>query len=184
MKVKVAASGLLLILLASCSSLSDAVNYFREVGYTYTSIQNVNERSISFSNGMGVRTNRMIIAVNQTPVFLVIENYTGSGYFYLKKQKVRFSGNGDIEMMGLSRGVIQYVFDLVENKRTIILADGSEWLVPRDEDWKKVGKWITDSEIIIPDNRPPEGDFFINPATLESILAFKLDKPAEDENEN
>jgi len=185
MKIKLLVSSLLLCLLLSCSSFdSDKLNYYKEVGYVYTTITNVNDRSISFANGLSARTNRIIIAVNSTPVLLVIENYTGSGYFYLRKHRVNFAGGGDIEMMGLNRGVVQYVFDLNKEKYTITLADGSKWQLPRKDDWDKVGGWLTDSEIIIPENRPPKGVFFINPATMQSVLALKLDKAGEEINEN
>ena len=171
---------LVTLLLSSCSSFdSGKTNYYREVGYIYTTITGVNDRSVSFANGMTVRTNRIIIAVNSTPVLIVVENYMGSGYFYLRKSKINFSSGSDIEMMGLNRGVIQYVYDINKENKILILTDGSEWYIPRNEDWEKVVNWITDPEIIIPDNRPPQGEFFINTATTESVLAFKVENTTD-----
>lgn len=165
-----------LSLILSCSTSGiGGDNYYREVGYVHTTIANVNNQSVSFSNGLSVRTNRIIIAVNSTPVLLVIENYLGSGYFYLKKSKINFSSESDIEMLGLNRGIIQYVHDINDKNKTIILSDSTKWYVPNKEDWEKVDNWITDSEIIIPDNRPPQGRFFINTASAESILALQVD---------
>lgn len=183
MKITTTVLILAALFLSSCSSFdSDKTNYYKEVGYIYTTITNVNDRSVSFANGMSVQTNRIIIAVNSTPVLLVIENYRGSGYFYLRKSKVLFSVGGemdDVEMMGLNRGVIQYVYNLNTENKILILSDGSQWYIPQNEDWEKVVNWITDSEIIIPENKPPKGNFFINTATTETVLAFKVENKTD-----
>lgn len=83
---------IIVLIFTSCSGI-DSRNYFQEVGYIYTTIANVNDISVSFANGMAIKTNRIIIAVSSTPVLLVIENYKGAGYFYLRNSKISFSGS-------------------------------------------------------------------------------------------
>lgn len=166
-----------IILLSSCSSF-DSRDYFQEVAYASTTIASVDDRTINFTNGMVVKSNRLIIAVNSTPVLLVIENYTGSGYFYLRNSKINFSsGNTDIESMGVQRGRIQYLQSIDKENRTIKLADDSEWYIPMDEHWASVDDWLTRPELIIPYNKPPKGEFFINTATSESVLGIRTDEP-------
>ncbi|WKZ69503.1 MAG: hypothetical protein QY331_16190 [Melioribacteraceae bacterium] len=166
---------IIVLIFTSCSGI-DSRNYFQEVGYIYTTIANVNDRSISFSNGMTIRTNRIIIAVNSTPVLLIIENYTGAGYFYLRNSKINFSGSGDIEMMGMMKGRIQYVQSIDQENRIIRLADDSDWFIPRDEDWNAAKDWLTTPEIILPDNKPQQGEFFIHTVSAKSVLAVNVDR--------
>lgn len=150
------------------------------MGYIYTTISNVNDRSVSFANGMTIRTNRIIIAVNSTPVLLVIENYTGAGYFYLRNSKVNFSGSGDIEILGMMKGKIQYVQSIDQENRIIKLVDDSQWFIPNDNDWNAAKEWLTKPDLIIPDNKPQHGEFFINIVTAESVLAINVDKTKAD----
>lgn len=166
-----------LLLLLSCSS-SVTHEYFREVGYIQTTIANVNDRYISLSNGMGIKTDRIIIAVNSTPVLLVIENYTGSGYFYLRNNKVNFSINpesADIEMLGGQRGRLHYLKDINEENRTVTLVDSTQWFIPIEEQWEQVKKWNNNPELLIPDNKPANGEFFIHTPTSQSALAVRTD---------
>lgn len=150
------------------------------MGYIYTTISNVNDRSVSFANGMTIRTNRIIIAVNSTPVLLVIENYTGAGYFYLRNSKVNFSGSGDIEILGMMKGKIQYVQSIDQENRIIKLVDDSQWFIPNDNDWNAAKEWLTKPDLIIPDNKPQHGEFFINIVTAESVLAINVDNTKAD----
>lgn len=179
MKKHIAALSIVSFLLISCSGL-DSRTYFQEVGYIYTTISNVNDRSVSFANGMTIRTNRIIIAVNSTPVLLVIENYPGAGYFYLRNSKVNFSGSGDIEILGMMKGKIQYVQSIDQENRIIKLVDDSQWFVPNDYDWNAAKEWLTKPNLIIPDNKPQHGEFFINIVTAESVLAINVDNTKAD----
>lgn len=177
MKKQIAALSIASLILISCSGL-DSRTYFQEVGYIYTKIANVNDQYVSFSNGTTVKTNRIIIAVNSTPVLLVVENYAGAGYFYLRNSKINFSGSGDfddVEMRGLMKGKIQYVQSIDQEKRIIKLADNSEWFIPKDDDWNSAKEWLTKPDLIIPDNKPLQGEFFINIITAESVLAVNVD---------
>lgn len=172
---------LLLLFAISCSSF-DQLESFREVGYVQTTIANVNDRTIDFSNGMSARADRIIIAVNSTPVLLILENYTGSGYFYLRQKKVGFTisqsqQDTDIDMLGLRRGSINYVQQIDSVNHIVQLADNSAWFVPNIDQWKHVRYWLTDPEIIVPENKPPSGEHFINTATAEGALVFKVDEP-------
>ena len=131
---------------------------------------------------MLVTTSRIIIAINSTPVLLIIENYSGSGYFFLNNTKVRFSigklesqEDTDIDLLGLKRGEINYVQELNNEDKIITLADNTKWFVPNPEQWERARGWLTSPEIIIPYNKPPKGEFFINTSTAESILAVKVD---------
>jgi len=180
MRTKIVIVILSLALLISCSSWDNLESY-REVGFASTTIANVNDRNVTFANGLSVTTNRIIIAVNSTPVLLVLENYSGSGYFYLRNSKVGFTvakstdqGEADIDLLGFRRGEINYIHEIDETNKIITLADNSKWMVPNKEQWEKASKWLTSPEIIIPENRPPKGLFFINTATSESVLAIRV----------
>ena len=168
----------LLLFAISCSSF-DQLESFREVGYVKTTIANVNDRTIDFSNGMSARADRIIIAVNSTPVLLIVENYTGSGYFYLRQKKVGFTINQseqDIDLLGLKRGNINYVQQIDSVNHVVQLADNSAWFVPNIDQWKQVRYWLTDPEIIVPENKPTDGEYFINTATAEGVLVFRVDE--------
>ena len=166
---------IVLFVLTACSSF-DSRSYFHEVGFVQATIANVNDRTISLSNGMTVKTDRIVIAVNSTPVLLIIENYTGSGYFYLRKSKISFGSSGDIEIMGLQRGRTQYIQSIDKEKRTIKLADDSEWFIPLDGHWDSIDGWLTSPEIIIPYNKPPQGEFFINTESAKSIVGININE--------
>lgn len=166
-----------LLFILSCSS-SITHEYYQEVGYIQTHITNVNDQYVSFANGMGVKTNRIIIAVNSTPVLLVIENYTGSGYFYLRNNKVNFSINqsaADLDLLGVQRGRLHYLHDFNEDNRTITLVDSTQWFIPVEEQWKQVKNWKSNPELLIPDNKPPKGEFFIHTPTSQSVLGINVE---------
>lgn len=183
MKIKLVLIILSFSFLFSCSSWDNLESY-REVGFTSTTITNVNDRNVTFANGLQVETNRIIIAVNSTPVLLVVENYTGSGYFFLRNSKVRFSiaksesqQDVDIDLLGLRRGEVNYIQELDNTNKTITLADNSKWTLPNPQQWEQASKWLTTPEIIIPYNKPPKGVFFINTTTSESVLAVRVENP-------
>ena len=183
MKTNTIVSVVVFAFLISCSSWDNLESY-REVGFTSTTIANVNDRNVTFANGLQVETNRIIIAVNSTPVLLVVENYTGSGYFFLRNSKVRFSvpksesqQDVDIDLLGLRRGEINYIHSINDTNKTITLADNTKWTLPNPKQWEQTSKWLTTPEIIIPHNRPPKGVFFINTTTSESVLAMRVENP-------
>ncbi len=169
----------LTFILSSCSS-DISHQYFSEVGYIQTVITNVNDRTISLSNGMNLKTDRIIIAVNSTPVLLVIENYSGSGYFYLRNNRVNFSvasaGAFDIDMMGLNRGRLHYLDDFNQENQTITLVDSTQWFVPLEEQFQQVKNWKTTPELIIPYNKPKQGEYFIHAPSSQSVLAIPVDE--------
>ncbi len=167
-----------LTFIISCSS-SVSHQYFSEVGYLKTVIANTNDRIISLANGMNLKTDRIIIAVNSTPVLLIIENYTGSGYFYLRNNRVNFTidpSNADLDMLGINRGRLHFLQDIDKENRTITLVDSTRWFVPIDEHWQQVQKWTTIPELLIPYNQPEKGEYLIHVPTAQSILAIPIDE--------
>lgn len=177
MKIKTVILLISLTILLSCSS-SITNQYFSEVGYVQTVITNVNDRTVSLANGMNLKTDRIIIAVNTTPVLLVIENLTGSGYFYLRNSRVNFSvsnsGNFDLEMM-TNRGRLHFMDDFDEENQTITLVDSTVWLIPLDEHFEMIKSWKSNPELVIPYNRPKEGEYFIHTPTTQAVLAIPVD---------
>lgn len=160
---------------ACSSSQYDYVH--KEIQYLQTTIANVNDYDIYLSNGLTLRSNRLIIAVNSSPILLVIDNNLRSGYFYNRNSKVNvtFSNLFDIDLLMSNEGYLHFVQSVDIQNKIVTLVDGSNWYIPNEIDISKVNAWQTNPEIIIPINKSEQGNVFIHPVSSESIFAVRVE---------
>ncbi|MBZ0179041.1 MAG: hypothetical protein K8F36_07105 [Melioribacteraceae bacterium] len=168
---------ILLMYIASGCSSSQYDYIYKEIQYVQTTIANVNDYTITLSNGLVLRSRQLTIAVNSTPILLVIDNNLRSGYFYNRNSKVNvtFGNLFEPDLMVFNEGYLHFVHDIDPQNKIITLIDGSTWFVPRDEDISKAKKLLTNPEIIIPINKSMQGTYFINTVSSESILVLRVD---------
>ncbi len=172
---------LLMYIVSGCSS-SQYDYVYKEIQYVQTTISNVNDYTITLSNGLVLRSKQLTIAVNSSPILLVIDNNLRSGYFYNRNSKVNvtFGNLFEPDLMMFNEGYLHFVRDIDRQNKTITLIDGSIWFIPKDDDVYKTEALLTNPEIIIPVNKSTQGKYFISTVSSESILVFSVDDPKQD----
>lgn len=171
----------LLFIASGCSS-SQYDYVYKEIQYVQTTIANVNDYTITLSNGLVLRTKQLTIAVNSSPILLVIDNNLRSGYFYNRNSKVyvTFGNMFEPDLFMFNEGYLHFVRDIDPQRKIITLVDGSTWFVPSDEDVSKTKVLLTNPEIIISVNKSSQGTYFLSTVNSESILVFRVDSSQQD----
>gem|GEM_PF-5255516 len=162
----------LMLLLQYCSPATETYkDLIREVRFFKGTIHEVNRRVITLTDGSVWIANRIIIAVNLTEVFFVLESLVETGYMYLNGTKIRVSHSAvaGTDNFRYQYGYLNYIQDYDKDNGIIKLSDGSLWIVYK-EDEPEVEKWLSTREVVIPENEM----YMINPFKIKSVRVKKI----------
>ncbi len=168
----------LTFLLQNCSPATETYkDLIREVRFFKGTIHDVNRKVVTLTNGSSWITNRIIIAVNLTEVFFVLESLLDNGYMYLNGTKIpvkhnSISGSDDFRYQ---YGYLNCIKNFDSKNGVVELSDGSLWLVYKDDE-PVVAKWLSTREVVIPENEM----YMINPYKIKSIRVRKIQKGESD----
>lgn len=160
-----------LISLAGCAGSMATGETYNQVRYTKGIIHSVDRDIVTLSDGSVWKTNRILTAVNMSPVMLVIRETLDEGFLYVDGFKYRlFMQMPDVERISFYNiGFLDLVQNLDKKKAVITLFSNSKFYV-RPEDIPKIEEWGAGPEVIISSERT----FLINPRTLESVPVIEI----------
>ncbi len=162
----------------SCAPATETYkDMIREVRFFKATIHDVNRKVVTLANGSSWVTNRIIIAVNLTEVFFVLESLLDNGYMYLNGTKIRVSHNslGGTDDFRYQYGYLNFIKNFDKENGVVELSDGSLWIVYKDDE-DEVSKWLSTREVIIPENER----FMINPYKIKYVRVRKIEKEDSD----
>ncbi len=162
-----------IILIHSCAPATETYkDLIREVRFFKGTIHNVNRRVVTLADGSSWITNRIIIAVNLTEVFFVLESMLDNGYMYLNGTKIAVRHNAitGSDNFRYQYGYLNYIRNFDKKNGVIELSDGTLWAVYKDDE-KEAGKWLSTREVVIPENE----HFMINPYKIKQIRVRKIE---------
>ena len=169
MKRLLSISILILLTSWSCSTSNSYKTEINYVQYFKSMIQTIDRNYIFLANGTEWKTDRFVIAVNLTDIFLVMTNY-GFNYAFINGTKYNISPiNDGIEHLQYHRGYLHRLSKLNTESNEIKLLDGSIWKVIEKGD-VNIGNWSSDSEMIVDES----DNIIINPRRIEAVRVDRI----------
>ncbi len=160
-----------LLILYGCANLYQTSGYYNEVRFTRGIIHSVDRNIVSLSDGSVWKVDRIITAVNMSPVMLVVRETLDEGFLYVDGIKYRLILSiPDIERISFySLGYLDLIQKLEKKKSAITLFQGSKFYV-RPQDIPVIESWGAGPEVIINADR----NYLINPRTMRGIPIIEI----------
>lgn len=141
----------------------------RRIRYFSATIHNIENKYVTLADGNVWEANRLVIAVNLTEVFFVLEEALDVGYMYVSGTKLRVSRPGYGNFVW-NYGTEAYYVETTNSNSVMNLSDGTTWIIALNER-EKVLNWSPGDDVVITNDR----DVIINPRNLEYIRVKELE---------
>lgn len=160
-----------LLFLVSCKT-TDSHYKFRtkEVHYFKTTIHNIDRKIITLGNGAIFETDRLIIAVNMSDAFIVL-NRLGKGDAYINGTRYGVSSSrAAYDMFRYNIGYSNILKTTHAANNIIELSDGTWWQIIQKGD-VDIEAWLSTNLVILSKDETT----IINPYRIEAIKVKKLE---------
>ncbi len=138
-KIKLLLIQLALLFVFGCGTGSNFNNYLEEVRYSFGTIHNINKNIVTLTDGSTFKLNRFLIAVNMSPVVIILPSYTDEtfasydyGYMFVDGTRYQITNYASMQVNFFRYGYYEYAENIAPQKGIIKLTDGSKWLVKKD----------------------------------------------------
>ncbi len=147
-----------LILGVGCSSSTGFNNYLEEVRYSTGTIHNIDRNYVTLADGSVFKLRRFLIAVNMSPVIIVLPSYSDEsfssydfGYMFVDGSRYEITNYSSIQANFFRYGFYEYAEDIDYKTGIISVTDGTKWKV-EPEYLAQLKEWTKGTDILVDGN--------------------------------
>jgi len=164
------------VLFNRCGTASNFNNYLQEVRYSLGTIHNIDRNIVTLTDGSQFKLRRFLIAVNMSPVILILPSYSDEsfssydyGYMFIDGTRYEIVDFSSVQFNFFRYGFYEYAEDINYKKGIISVTDGSKWQVLKKY-FSELKLWVKGVDILL----DKDNQLIFNLRKLTHVEAVKI----------